>query len=340
VTLADPGPASTGPTAEERHGDLPLAPLAPLPRHPRRLVYFGTPEMAVAPLEALAHARRGVADRDGPSFEVTGVVTRVDKRRGRGGAVLPSPVKAAALRLGLPVLHRVDAAVELGADLGVVVAFGQLIRPTALARLPMVNLHFSLLPRWRGAAPVERALLAGDEVTGVCLMQVEHGLDTGGVLARVIVPIAPRATAAELRADLVAVGVELLVAQLRAGLGEPEAQSGEASYAAKIDAAELRIDWNRSAIELDRLIRVGGAWTTLRAKRIKVLEADLSADNGADVDADAGPGMLHDGSVRCGTGALRLLVVQPEGRNPMPFASFANGIRLSSGERLGESVDR
>ena len=138
---------------------------------PRRLVYFGTPEMAVAPLEALVHA----------GFEVAAVVTRVDKRRGRGSDLLPSPVKRAAIALGLPVFHQVDDVLALGADLGVVVAFGQLIKPHALAALPMVNLHFSLLPRWRGAAPVERALLAGDDVTGVCLMQLDEGLDTGPI---------------------------------------------------------------------------------------------------------------------------------------------------------------
>ena len=142
-----------------------------------KLVFLGTPDMAVPPLRALVDA----------GHEVVLVVTRADKRRGRGGATTPSPVKAAALELGLTVTHQVDdvlGAAEQGAELGVVVAFGQIIKPHVLAALPMINLHFSLLPRWRGAAPVERAMLAGDDLTGVCVMRVEEGLDTGGVYAR------------------------------------------------------------------------------------------------------------------------------------------------------------
>ena len=137
-----------------------------------RLVYLGTPEMAVPPLRALVAAGHDVAL----------VITRADRRRGRGGATSPSPVKAAAVELGVPVSHDVDDVLTAGAELGVVVAFGRIIKPHVLAALPMVNVHFSLLPRWRGAAPVERALLAGDTETGVCIMDVEEGLDTGGVL--------------------------------------------------------------------------------------------------------------------------------------------------------------
>ena len=260
---------STGEVADPSTGDPSTAgpPLAPVPAHPRRLVYLGTPEAAVPPLHALVEA----------GFELAAVVTRVDKRHGRGGKLTPSPVKSAALELGLPVLHRVDEALGLGADLGVVVAFGQLIRPHVLAALPMVNLHFSLLPRWRGAAPVERALLAGDRQTGVCLMQVEHGLDTGGVFAREVVPIGERVTAVELRAELVTVGARLLVDSLTAGLGAPQPQRGEPLYAAKIDPSELRIDWSRPAVEIDRLVRLGGAWSSFRSKRIKVVAADLVA---------------------------------------------------------------
>ncbi len=188
-----------------------------------RLVYLGTPEMAVPPLRALVEA----------GHDVVLVVTRDDKRRGRGSGTSPSPVKAAALELGLPVSHSVDdclaAVTEGGAELGVVVAFGQIIKPHVLAVLPMVNLHFSLLPRWRGAAPVERALLAGDEVTGVCVMALEEGLDTGGVYARREVPIGPETTAAELRTELVDVGTELLVETLgsrRALVGSSVAAGG------------------------------------------------------------------------------------------------------------------
>src|SRR4029079_8153688 len=174
---------------------------------PRRLVFLGTPQMAVPALRALVDA----------GFDVALVVTRIDKRRGRGSELMPSPVKATALELGLPVSHSVDDVLAVGADLGVVVAFGQLIKPHVLDVMPMVNLHFSLLPRWRGAAPVERALLAGDSETGVCLMQLEEGLDTGPVYRVVVVPIGPTITADELRRELVDVGTSLLVDELRAG---------------------------------------------------------------------------------------------------------------------------
>jgi methionyl-tRNA formyltransferase len=288
--------------------------LIPIPAQPRRLVYLGTPTMAVPPLQALVAA----------GFEVLAVVTRVDKRRGRGSELLPSPVKAAALELGLPVVHKVDEVLGLGAELGVVVAFGQIIKPHVLAELPMVNLHFSLLPRWRGAAPVERALLAGDDRTGVCLMRLEEGLDTGPVFAREEVAIAPTATGDELRRELVEVGTRLLVDSLRNGLGEPEEQTGEPTYAAKITPDELQLDWSRPAGELDRVIRLGGAWTWFRGKRFKVHQAEL-------IDAAAGGDEIAGDVV----GGLRLITVQPEGRAPMGFADFARGARPAPGERLG-----
>lgn len=281
---------------------------------PRRLVYFGTPEMAVPPLEALVAA----------GFELLAVVTRVDKRRGRGGDLLPSPVKRAAEALGLPVLHSVDEALGLGADLGVVVAFGQIVKPHALAVLPMVNLHFSLLPRWRGAAPVERAILAGDEMTGVCLMQVAEGLDTGDVHACVELAIGTDETAASLRARLVAAGSALLVQQLTAGLGGARPQQGEPTYAAKLHPDDLRLDWSQPAALRHRVVRLGGAHTTFRGRRLKVLAADL-------IDP-AAVGDTLDGDL---AGGLRLTTVQPESKGPMPFAAFANGARPAPGERLG-----
>lgn len=265
-----------------------------------RLAYFGTPEMAVPPLRALVAA----------GHEVTLVVTRADKKRGRGGALSPSPVKAAALELGLPVSHEVDDVLGVGAALGVVVAFGRLIAPHVLAEVPMVNLHFSLLPRWRGAAPVERAILAGDAETGVCLMRLEEGLDTGPVYDTVRVPIGERATAAELRRELVRVGTEQLIRCLAAPLGEPVPQQGEPVYAAKIRADELRIDWARPVDEIDRLVRMGGAWTTFRGKRLKVIAAE------------------PDG------GRLRLVTVQPEGKGPMAYADFDRGARIQPDERF------
>ena len=163
-----------------------------------------------------------------------------------------------------------------------VVAYGRIIKPHVLAHLSMVNVHFSLLPRWRGAAPVERALLAGDDVTGVCIMDVEEGLDTGGVHARREVPIGPTTTADELRRDLVAIGTELLVDVLSRPLGPAEPQVGDVTYAAKITPDELQLDWSRPAAELDRVVRVGGAWTTFRGRRLKVLAATPTDGAGGD----------------------------------------------------------
>ncbi len=201
---------------------------------------------------------------------------------------------------------------EPGAELGVVVAFGRIIRPHVLAALPMINLHFSLLPRWRGAAPVERALLAGDEVTGVCVMDVEEGLDTGGVYRVVEVPIGPDETADELRVRLVGAGTALLVDALHEGLGAPTPQQGEPTYAAKVDPEELRIDWARTPVEIHRLVRLGGAWTTHHGKRLKVWRTAIAPDGG-----------------------LELLEVQPEGRGRMSFRDWANGARWQPGEPLG-----
>jgi methionyl-tRNA formyltransferase len=272
----------------------------------------------VPPLRALVEA----------GFDVALVVSGADRRRGRGSATSPSPVKAAALELGLPVTDRVDDVLGAGADLGVVVAYGRLIRPHVLAELPMVNLHFSLLPRWRGAAPVERALLAGDEETGVCLMQLEEGLDTGPVYGCERLAIGPEETLDELRARLVDVGTGLLLRSLREGLGEPVPQQGEVTYAAKLDPAELRLDWSRPAAELHRVVRLGRAWTTFRDGRLRVLRARMT-------DGSGEPGELTGGVVATGEGALELLEVQPEGRRPMSATAWLAGTRPRPGERLG-----
>ena len=288
--------------------------LPPAPRHPRRLVFLGTPPFAVPPLQALVDA----------GFDVGLVVSRADARRGRGGRTTPSPVKAAALDLGLPVSDRVDDVLSAGADLGVVVAFGRIIRPNVLAELPMVNIHFSLLPRWRGAAPVERAVLAGDDVTGVDLMVVEEGLDTGAVYDRAEVTIGPDETLEELRERLTEEGTRLLVSNLREGLGTPAPQVGEPTYARKIDPAELQIDWSQPAVAVHRLVRVGGAWTTFRGKRLKVWRTSLAGDDGADgID------------VPTGDGTIRVVEVQPEGKPRMPALAWANGARWSSDEPFG-----
>ena len=297
-------------------------PPAAVPRLPRRLAFLGTPDAAVPPLRALVEA----------GFEVALVVSQPDRRRGRGGATAPSPVKAAAAELGLPVGDRVADVVDAGVDLGVVVAYGRLIRPPVLAVVPMVNLHFSLLPRWRGAAPVERALLAGDRETGVCLMQLEEGLDTGPVFACEVVPIGPEETAEELRVQLVAVGSSLLVAQLTGGLGDPAPQVGEATHAPKLDPAERELRWDRPAVALHRLVRVGRAWTTFRGRRLRVLRAALG-----DAEVHGTPGTLvGDGlGVVTGAGVLTLVEVQPEGRAAQPAAAWRNGARPVPGDRLG-----
>ena len=273
-----------------------------------QLVYLGTPAMAVPPLRALVEA----------GHEVVLVVTRADKRRGRGGAATPSPVKAAALELGLTVTHHVDdtiAAAEQGAELGVVVAFGQMIKPHVLDALPMVNLHFSLLPRWRGAAPVERAILAGDDLTGVCVVRVEEGLDTGGVYAVRSVPISDTITAEDLRVELVAAGAELLVETLATPvadwIGEAYPQDGEATYAQKFSAGDFEIDWAVPVVDIHRLIRVGGAWTTFRSKRLKIHAADL-------VD-----------------GRIVPTFVQPEGKPVMTFDAWRHGARPGPTELFG-----
>ena len=244
------------------------------PRLPRRLVYLGTPELAVPPLRALHEA----------GFEIALVVSRADKRRMRGSALAPSPVKAAALELGLPVTDQVDDVLSVDADLGVVVAFGRLIKPHVLDRLPMVNLHFSLLPRWRGAAPVER-------------------------------------------------GTRLLLDLLRDGIGEPRAQVGEPTYAAKIEPREHQLDWSLPAVQLARVVRLGEAWTTFRGRRLKVHRAH------AVERSTLAPAVLDGPLVGTGSGALELVVVQPEGKAPMPASAWRNGARPQFAERLGDIRD-
>ena len=251
------------------------------------------------------------------------MVTQPDRRRGRGGALLPTPVTEAATELGLAVTDRVDDVLDAGAELGVVVAYGRLVKPHVLDVLPMVNVHFSLLPRWRGAAPVERAILAGDTETGVCLMGLEEGLDTGPVYRRAAVTIGPDETADELRARLVEQGTELLLDGLANGLGEGEPQVGEVTYAAKLDNEELCLDWSRPAEELERIVRVGRAWTTVRGRRLKVLRACAHRLTGIGV------------AVPTATVPLELFEVQPEGRAPMSAPDWARGVRWQEGDRLG-----
>jgi methionyl-tRNA formyltransferase len=272
-----------------------------------RLVFFGTPLDAVVALRALRDA----------GHEIVLVVTQPDRRRGRGGRSEPSPVKAAAEELGLAVRtpeRAGDITGEVaasGAEVGVVVAFGQLLPEALLRSVPLgfVNVHFSLLPRWRGAAPVERAILAGDAETGVCIMAVEKGLDTGAVFARVSTPIGDDETAGELRARLVALGTDLLVATLpKLVTITPTPQSGTVTSAPKLAVEEFALDFSRPPGELVRLVRAGnprpGAWTTIDGRRLKVWRA--RADD-------------H--------GAFELLEVQPEGRARMSGDAWSRGRR-------------
>jgi methionyl-tRNA formyltransferase len=294
-----------------------------------RIVYLGTPSDAIAPLRALV----------GAGHDVALVITQPDRRRSRGAGSDPSPVKQAALDLGLRVLTPdkardvVDEVGASGAELGVVVAFGQLLPTALLDALPngFVNLHFSLLPRWRGAAPVERAILAGDDETGVDLMRIEAGLDTGPVYARVRVPIRPSETAGELHSRLVDAGTGLLVARLpEVPTTEPEPQVGEPTYADKLTVDEFRLDPDRPAAELVRLVRAGnprpGAWFRAGGRRVKVWRAHAVDD--AVPRATSGPGTV-DRAAALGTagGTLALDEVQPEGKRVMGAAAWRAGLR-------------
>jgi methionyl-tRNA formyltransferase len=301
--------------------------LAPLPVGAvQRVAFLGTPELAIPVLRSLVEA----------GIEVGHVVTRIDKRRARGNDLYPSPVKVAALELGLTVSHKVDDLLEQHRDkpfdLAVVVAYGALIKPHVLAEIPMVNLHVSLLPKWRGAAPIERALLAGDSETGVCLMQIEEGLDTGGVIGLRTMTITDSTTADDIRAQLIAEGSQLLIEQLKSGLDPVVPQIGEATYAEKIESSELRIDWSKSANEISRLIRLGNAWTMFRGKRFKIHHADVVREPAGDI----GSLIVTKNSALVATGSeiLELKIVQPEGKPRMDVVSWINGTQPTHGEKL------
>jgi methionyl-tRNA formyltransferase len=312
-----------------RHRAVGCTPYDVLPvTGPVRLVYLGTPTDAIPPLRALVDA----------GHEVALVVTQPDRRRSRGAGSDPSPVRVAAEALGLtvctPVKARevVDDVRASGAELGVVVAFGQLLPVSLLEALPLgfVNVHFSLLPRWRGAAPVERAILAGDTETGVCVMQLEAGLDTGPVYASQRVAVGPHETAGELRGRLVDVGTRLLVAQLPTIAGaHPVAQRGEPTYAEKLSVEEFRLDPSRPATELDRIVRGGnprpGAWMPIGGKRLKVWRAHPVASPPGE------PGIVTSaGELVTADGVLVLEEVQPEGKRPMPGSAWRAGVRAET----------
>lgn len=291
-----------------------------------RVIFMGTPEFSVPALRMLAGAH-----------EVVAVYSQPPREAGRGQKLRSSPVHAEAERLGLevrtPLRLRDTRAQEeltaLQADVGVVVAYG-LILPQAVLdapRLGCLNIHASLLPRWRGAAPIHRAVMAGDVETGVAIMQMEAGLDTGPVLAEARTRIGAEETTADLHDRLAGMGADLIV-EVLAGLPmKAQPQSGQGvTYAAKIDKAEARIDWNRSAIELDRQIRglspFPGAWCEIGGERVKLLRSRLAEGQGK-------PGQVLPGfRIACGEGAVEILQAQRSGKKPMETAELLRGWTL------------
>jgi methionyl-tRNA formyltransferase len=282
-------------------------------REARPLVFLGTPAAAATILSELI--------RNG--FEIVHVVTRADARRGRGSSMTPSPVKQVAIDNAIEVSHDMTWLQEHSDRdlLGVVVAYGKIIPATVLLHTPMVNVHFSLLPRWRGAAPVERAILAGDASTGVCIMNVEETLDTGDVFAQREIKIVDTHTVESLTQDLALLGAELLIDTLNDGLGAGVPQEGETTYATKVNPDELRLNWNLSSVEVLRRVRALRSFTMLGAQRLKVVQAEMHLDA-----VTLSPGQC-DGAGCVGThdGAVRLLMVQPEGKAVMDAAAWLRG---------------
>jgi len=300
-----------------------------------RIVFMGTPDFSVPVLEALVQA----------GHEIVAVYCQPPRPAGRGKKDRPSPVQARAEALGLMVRHpaslktpevQADFA-ALNADVAVVVAYG-LILPQVVLDAPKhgcLNIHASELPRWRGAAPIHRAIMAGDATTGVCIMQMEAGLDTGPVLLRSTTPIRAQETTGELHDRLSALGAALIVDALgRLDDLPPAPQPGNGvTYATKIDKAEARIDWTRPAVEVDRLIRglspFPGAWTEISGQRVKLLGARLTNGQGA-------PGMTLDDvlTVACGTGAVKLTRLQRAGKGAQDEATFLRGWPVPQGTQL------
>lgn len=308
-----------------------------------RLVFAGTPEFAAEHLKALL---------DTP-HQIVAVYTQPDRPAGRGQKLMPSPVKQLALQHGLPVLQpptlRDPAAQEelraLAPDLMVVVAYGLILPQVVLdiPRLGCINSHASLLPRWRGAAPIQRAVQAGDAESGVTVMQMEAGLDTGPMLLKVTTPITAGDTGGSLHDRLAQLGPQTVVqaiAGLAAGTLQGEVQDDAlATYAHKLNKDEARIDWNRPADELERLVRAFNPWpichSTLDDQPLKVLAAEPAEGRGQ-------PGQILDASkdgltVACGEGALRLTRLQLPGGKPLAFADLYNSRReqFAPGQVLG-----
>jgi methionyl-tRNA formyltransferase len=305
-----------------------------------RIVFFGTPAFAVPSLKALLRER----------YQVAGVVTQPDRPQGRSRSrLLPPPVKLEADAADIPVLQPVRPLGDvflaglrhLEPDLGVVVAYGHILRPEVLElpRLGMINVHASLLPRWRGAAPIQHAILAGDAETGVSIMQLDRGLDSGPVLHRIATPIGPGETAGALTARLSELGATALVDALSllvAGFARPEPQSEAGmTLAPKIDREQARLEWSRPSAALARQVRAfdptPGAWTTHDGAALKLFGA-------APVDLRGEPGCVLEADDRlvvgCGEGALSLAEVQPAGRNRLSVADWVRGRGITIATRL------
>ncbi|WP_296763483.1 methionyl-tRNA formyltransferase [Sediminimonas sp.] len=305
-----------------------------------RVIFMGTPDFSVPVLEALVAS----------GHEIAAVYTQPPRPAGRGKRDRPSPVQARAEALGLEVRHPASlksaeeqaAFAALDAELAVVVAYG-LILPRPVLNAPArgcLNIHASLLPRWRGAAPIQRAIMAGDAQTGVCIMQMEPGLDTGPVLASRATPIGAGETAGDLHDRLSEMGAALIVealAKLDTLTPVPQPDDG-VSYADKIDKAEAAVDWTRPAAVVDRQIRglspSPGAWTWIEGQRVKLLGAAPAAGQGAPGEVVAtGPDGLD---VACGTGAVRITRLQRAGRAAQDADTFLRGMPLAAGARLGD----
>jgi methionyl-tRNA formyltransferase len=280
-----------------------------------RLAFLGTPEAAVPSLEALIAAGHDVAV----------VVTRPDRRRGRGSTLTPSPVKVAALAHGLTVVHRLSDLADRDLERGVVVAYGAIIPESLLQRVPMLNVHFSLLPRWRGAAPVERAILAGDEQTGVSIMTLEAALDTGPVHLERRVDVDDK-TASDLNGELAAAGAAALVEVLANPelLAHPAPQRGEATYAEKLTKETFHLEPSMTVVLAERTVRLGGAYFFLSNRRIVVERA--SRGNGP---ALPGSVLADERGVvlGCRDGVLVLDTVRPAGSSAMEAAAWWRGLR-------------
>ncbi|MCU9838643.1 methionyl-tRNA formyltransferase [Ruegeria sp. WL0004] len=300
-----------------------------------RVVFMGTPDFSVPVLDALVEA----------GHEIAAVYCQPPRPAGRGKKDRPTPVHARALTLGLEVHHPVSLKgaeaqadfAALGADVAVVVAYG-LILPQAVLDAPhhgCLNIHASLLPRWRGAAPIHRAIMAGDAETGICIMQMEAGLDTGPVLLRSRTPIRAEETTGALHDRLSAMGADLIVealARLPELTPEPQPEEG-VTYAAKIDKSEARVDWTRPAVEIDRQIRglspFPGAWTEIAGERVKLLASRRAGGQGT-------PGAVLDDvlTVACGTGAVSLTRLQRAGKGAQDADIFLRGCPVPKGTRL------